>query len=96
MRHEITSINLQHDNGCPFKTNEGYIGVNLMVPRPLSASSTSQSEIVNIVLVMAVDEEINENYSKVPAEPKYCGLWASRLREYMQDFIYLSRSIVYY
>ncbi len=61
MKYVIPSVNLQHDNGCPFKTNE------VALPHETSES------------IMFVNELIHENYSKVPVEPKYCGLWASRL-----------------
>ena len=103
MKYVIPSIDLQHSNGCPYMTNEGYM-CQSDGSSTSSASSTSQSEALNnsildeanIVSVMAVDEEINDYFSKVPTEPKYCGLRASRLREYMQDFIYFTRSIVYF
>ena len=61
MKYLIPSINLQHSNGCPLKTNEGY-RCQSDGSSTCSASSTSQSEIVNIVLVMAVEEEVNDYY----------------------------------
>jgi hypothetical protein len=74
MKYLIPSINLQHDNGCPYMTNEGY-----------RCQSDGKDEF-KVVLphdtnesIIFVNELIQENNSKVTAEPKYCGLWASRL-----------------
>ena len=77
MKYLIPKINLQHDNGCPLKTNE--------VSLPHEASES----------IMSVNELIHENYSKVIAEPKYCGLWASQLHV-STFFIVISWSNAYY